>query len=163
MKTLLLMRHAKSSWKHPGLTDRERPLNKRGKRDAPMMGLFLSDRDFVAQVILSSSALRARQTAEAVAEAAGYEGEIVYLDGLYAAEPSAYLAALQSLPEHVDRALVIGHNPGLEDLLELLTGSWQRLPTAAVAHVVLTTENWRHLAGDGSAELVAVWRPRELP
>jgi phosphohistidine phosphatase len=163
MKTLLLMRHAKSSWKHTDLTDWERPLNKRGRRDAPTMGRFLCDHDLVAQVILSSSALRARQTAQALADAAGYDGNIVYLDDLYAAEPSAHLVALRSLPDDVDRAMVIGHNPGLEDLLELLTDRWQRLPTAAVAYVTLALDSWSCLRGDGSAELVEVWRPRELP
>ena len=162
MKTLLLMRHAKSSWKRSGLTDWERPLNKRGKRDAPRMGNRLWDEDLVPQRILSSSAVRAQQTAEAVAEAAGYDGEILYLDELYGAGPLDHLQALGAVPDEPDPVLVIGHNPGLEDLLELLTEWMEHLPTAAIAHLRLPIERWRDLRGDTAAELVQVWRPREL-
>lgn len=163
MKTLLLMRHAKSSWKQPGLADRARPLNKRGKRDAPTMGELLRRQDLVPQWIVSSAAQRGRETAERVAEAAGYDGEILFLNQLYAAEPSQYLAALRVAPEQVERVLIIGHNPGLEDLLELLTGEWERLPTAAIAHLLVPADRWAHIRGDGSAQLVQIWRPRELP
>jgi phosphohistidine phosphatase len=163
MKTLLLMRHAKSSWKQSGLADRERPLNKRGKRDAPRMGEWLRRQDLVPEWVVSSAAKRARETAQRVVEAAGYDGEIVCLEQLYGAEPSQYLAALRVVPERVGRALLIGHNPGLEDLLELLAGRWERLPTAAIAHLLVPTDRWEYVRSDGSAQLVQVWRPRELP
>lgn len=162
MKTLLLMRHAKSSWKRPGLADWERPLNKRGRRDAPRMGDLLWDEDLVPQRILSSSAQRARQTAQAVAETAGYGEEILYLDELYGAAPPDYLEALRAVGDEMDPVLVIGHNPGLEDLLGLLTEWMEHLPTAAVAHLRLPIGRWRDLRGDTVADLVQIWRPREL-
>jgi len=162
VKTLLLMRHAKSSWKQPGLTDRERPLNRRGRRDAPKMGHLLRKEDLVPQHILSSTALRARLTAEAVAEASGCDGEILFLDGLYGAEPQDYVDALHLIPDGVDPVLVIGHNPGMEDLLELLTDQRERLPTAAVVYLRLPIERWAHLTHQTEAECVQAWRPREL-
>jgi phosphohistidine phosphatase len=163
MKTLLVMRHAKSSWKQAGLADWERPLNKRGRRDAPRMGDFLRHQDLVPGLIVSSAARRARQTAEAVAEAAGYDGEVSYLDRLYGADPAEYVAVLRSLSDDVDCVMVIGHNPSLEDLLELLTDQWERLPTAAIAQIALSIHKWSRLTAGRSAQLVQVWRPRELP
>ena len=80
MKTLLILRHAKSSWKHTNLSDHERPLNKRGKKAAPLIGQLLYEQDLVPDIILSSTARRARNTAEIVAEVSGFEGEIYYLD-----------------------------------------------------------------------------------
>ncbi len=163
MKTLLLMRHAKSSWNQAGLPDRDRPLNKRGRRDAPRMGELLRRQDLVPEWVVSSAARRARETAESVAEAAGYDGEILCLDQLYGAEPSQYLGALHAVPPPVGRVLLIGHNPGMEDLLELLTGEWERLPTAAIAHLLVPADRWEYVRGDGSAQLLRIWRPRELP
>lgn len=162
MKTLLLMRHAKSSWKQPGVADRDRPLNKRGRRDAPKMGNLLWEKDLVPQCILSSTALRARQTAEAVAEAAGYDGEILYLDELYGGEPLDYLHALRSVPDELDLVLVIGHNPDLQDVLEVLADQMGNFPTAAIAHLRLSIEHWADLSDDTMTEWVQVWRPREL-
>ena len=162
MKTLLLMRHAKSSWKQPGVADRDRPLNKRGRRDAPKMGNLLWEKDLVPQCILSSTALRARQTAEAVAEAAGYDAEILYLEELYGATPFDYLEALRSVPHGNDVVLVIGHNPDLEDVLEIMTDQVERMPTAAIAHLRLPIERWTDLSDDTMAEWVQVWRPLEL-
>ncbi len=87
MKSVLLHRHAKSSWKHPDLNDQDRPLNKRGKRDAPIMGRLLKRKDLVPDIIISSTAIRARSTAEAVAKASGYKGEIILNKSLYAVGP----------------------------------------------------------------------------
>jgi phosphohistidine phosphatase len=162
MKTVLLMRHAKSSWNEPELVDWERPLNKRGRRDAPRMGNLLLDEDLVPQVILSSSAWRAQQTAEAVAEAVGYDGDITCLDELYGATPTQCLRVLSRLPDDVDVVLVIGHHPDLKDLVEVLTGETDHLPTAAIAQLRMPVDRWAELRNDLKAELVTVWRPREL-
>ena len=142
MKTLLLMRHAKSSWKHPELPDAERGLAKRGKKDAPLIGSLLKDKELVPQAILSSTAERSRQTALALAETSGYQGEVAYQDGLYLAEPEGYLAALTALPEPLERVLVIGHNPGLEGLLQLLSGRIEALPTSTIAYLSLPVQRW---------------------
>jgi len=77
MKSVLILRHAKSSWKHPKLADHDRPLNRRGKRDAPLMGRLLNKEDLVPEIIISSTATRARSKAEAVAKSSGYKGEII--------------------------------------------------------------------------------------
>jgi phosphohistidine phosphatase len=127
MKWVLLLRHAKSSWKNPDLADHDRPLNKRGKHDAPLMGRLLKRED----IIISSTATRARATAEAVAKA--YKGEIVLNKSLYAAGPEAYLGVIHDLSDEGVRVLIFGHNPGLEELVELLTGEIQLMPTVITA------------------------------
>jgi phosphohistidine phosphatase len=162
MKTLLLMRHAKSSWKESKLADHERPLNKRGRHDAPMMGELLIERELVPQKILCSSALRARQTAELLAENAGYSEEITYSDRLYLAEADEYFSALRELPDDIDRVMLIGHNPGLETLLQLLSGQIQSLPTAVIAHLSLPVDSWADISSETAAELVEIWRPKEI-
>ena len=162
MKTLLLMRHAKSSWKHSELADHERPLNKRGRHDAPMMGELLVDRELIPQRILSSTAVRSRQTAEALTEAASFHGDVTYMDRLYMAEAEGYIHALNELPADVERVMVIGHNPGLETLLQMLSGRIESLPTAVIAHLVLPIDAWNQLNSDTQGDLVEVWRPKEL-
>lgn len=162
MKTLLLMRHAKSSWKEKGLEDHERPLNKRGQKDAPRMGKLLRDKELVPQRILCSSALRARLTAEGVAGASGFEGEIIYQNNFYLAESGVYLEGLMTLPDDMERVLIIGHNPGLEGLLQILSHQVESLPTAAIAYVVLPINKWSELNDDTSGDLVELWRPRDL-
>ena len=131
MKFVLILRHAKSSWKETGVSDHSRPLNKRGKMAAPRMGQILYEEDFVPDVILSSTARRARDTADLVAEASGFEGEVVYLENFYHAWPSDYLDELRSLSGDINTAMIVGHNPGMEMLLEMLTGENERFPTAA--------------------------------
>lgn len=166
MKTLLLMRHAKSSWKETKLADQERPLNKRGRQDAPLMGHLIVDHELVPQLIVSSSALRARQTAETVLEVmketTGFESQVEYLDRLYMAEPSEYIDVIQALPDDLERVMVIGHNPGLETLLQLLSNRIESLPTAVVAHMVLPITSWSQLTIDTTGELVDIWKPKEV-
>ena len=163
MKSLLVLRHAKSSWKHPELTDHDRPLNKRGKRDAPRMGRLIRDEDLVPELILSSSAVRARNTALAVAEACDHACELRVLRELYLAESDDYALFLEKLPDVRSSAMVVGHNPGLEELTEALSGEHQVLPTAALAWIDLPIEHWNELALDGSSRLRQLWLPRELP
>jgi phosphohistidine phosphatase len=162
MKTLLLMRHAKSSWKDTVLADIDRPLNKRGKRDAPRMGRLIREEGLIPDIILSSTALRARMTAESVTDQCGYAGEIIYLDELYAADPQTLLEALIRLPEEYSRVLMIAHNPGLEELVERLTGKYRPMPTAALAYLMIPVQLWQDLAEPVEAKTVFVWKPREL-
>jgi phosphohistidine phosphatase len=162
MKTLLLMRHAKSSWKDPKLADHERPINKRGRRDAPMMGHILVDRELIPQRILSSSALRARQTAEALANASAYPGDVTYLDELYMAEAEGYIDVLRELPNEIERVMVIGHNPGVETLLQILSSRIESLPTAVIAHLILPIERWSDLSLDTTGDLIDIWIPKEM-
>ena len=121
MKSVLVLRHAKSSWKHPDLSDHDGPLNNRGKRDAQWMGRLLKKENLIPDIIVSSTATRARATAEAVAKVSGYKGEIVLDKSLYSAGPEAYLGVIHDSSNEYVRALLVGHNPGLEELVELLT------------------------------------------
>ena len=159
MKTLLIQRHAKSDWNDASLADHERPLNKRGKRQAPAMGELLRREDLLPDLILCSSARRARKTAEAIAEASGYPGEIRLSRDLYAAPPEAYLEALHGLPDEYACVMVVGHNPGLEELLDVLTGESARLPTAALAQVVLDVEHWSQVSQAPRGKLIHIWLP----
>lgn len=162
MKTLLLLRHAKSSWKESELDDHDRPLNKRGKRDAPRMGRLLREEDLIPDLIVSSSARRCRKTADHVIQASGYRGEARITGELYEAGGDRLREFLAETADHVQRLLLVAHNPGMEELLERLVGAYTPLTTAALAHVELPIESWRDLHDSISARLVRVWQPREL-
>ena len=163
MKTLLIMRHAKSSWDESEMHDHDRPLNKRGKLNAPRMGRLLREQDLVPDLIITSSARRARDTAGAVADQSGYEGEVKVEESLYAAPPEAYIEVLAAADDRYERILVIGHNPGLEELLETLASEREALPTAAIAQVDLSIQSWQELTDETSGTLVKLWRPKDLP
>jgi phosphohistidine phosphatase len=161
MKTLLLMRHAKSSWKHKKLQDIERPLNARGEKEAPEMGRLLLKKDILPDLIVSSPALRARTTAELVAKKCHYEKDILYIEKLYMAETPEILNNLVTLSDEVNQVLLIGHNPGLEYTLQLLTGKVESLPTATIVKIILPIEHWSDINTETRGELVKVWRPKD--
>lgn len=161
MKTLFLLRHAKSSWAEPGMPDHERPLNDRGKRDAPHVGQWLREQGLLPDRIVSSTAKRARKTAEKVAHHCGYRGEIEFSAALYEAHPDAYVRHLQQLPDNEQAVLVVGHNPTLEELLEQLTGQHDSLPTAALAVVEMPIDRWQDLAASPTGRLRTLWRPKD--
>ena len=163
-KELLVMRHAKSSWKEDSLPDHERPLNKRGRNDAPLMAGLLVEQDLQPDLILSSSAVRARDTAELVARSLNHpEPGVEIVDDFYLATPDVYVEFLQRLSDDFFRPMVVGHNPGLEQLVNGLSNSWQTMPTAAVAHFVLEIVSWSDLDADSTpARLCHVFRPKEL-
>ena len=161
MKTLLLMRHAKSSWQQPELPDHERPLNKRGLRDAPRMGKLLLEHGLTPELILSSSAKRARDTASHVAQACHYEGEPELLDVLYETSAWNYIKTLHVLPNAYERVLIVGHNPVLEALLLTLASTYRQMPTAAIAHLELPTQRWDVLR-EVDATVVNLWTPKTL-
>ena len=162
MKTLLRLRHAKSSWKDSELDDHDRPLNKRGKRDAPRMGQLLKDENLLPDFIVASSARRARKTAEHVIQHSGYRGETRITGALYDAGREQLLAFVGTLPDAANRILLIGHNPALEELMESLTGQCVALTTAALAHLESPIDSWQKLRAAAPLQLVKVWQPREL-
>jgi phosphohistidine phosphatase len=161
MKTLLVLRHAKSSWNDSALDDHERPLNTRGRRDAPRMGELVRQYGLIPDVVLSSDAVRARLTAEAVAEAAGYAGEILLDPNLYLASPPDIRSLLSTVRENAQTVMIVGHNPGLEKLVEQLTGERQDLPTATLAQIGLPIDQWRDLKLSTRGMLVGLWRPED--
>ena len=162
MKTLLVLRHAKSSWNDPALDDHERPLNKRGRRDAPRVGALVREYGLIPDLVISSDAVRARLTAEAVAEEARYAGEILLDPHLYLAGPADILSLLPTVQENAKTVMIVGHNPGLETLVEQLTGERQDLPTAALAQIDLPIDQWRDLTRSTRGTLVGLWRPEPL-
>lgn len=157
------MRHAKSSWKDENLVDYERPLSKRGLHDAPRMGRLLRDEELIPDVIYCSPALRARMTVSGVVDQSGFGNELVFLEELYGANLDIFLATLRGLPEQYTNAMFIGHNPDLEAFLEHLTGKWHKMPTAALAYLVLPVQLWQDINDQTEAKLVYLWKPRELP
>ena len=159
MKTILILRHAKSDWNHPGLDDFERPLNKRGKAEAPLVGQWLRAENLIPDRILCSDAKRARSTAKRVIEASGFTGEISHHSDLYLAMPEVYIHHQKKLPDSVACAMLIGHNPGLEILIGELSGKTAILPTAAVAVLQLPITQWEELKPDGAATLLRLWHP----
>lgn len=161
MKTLLLLRHAKSSWKQQGLNDHDRPLNRRGKREAPQVGRYLKENDLLPDLILCSTARRARDTAQAVVDESGYEGEMDQLHDLYLSDTGCYLDVLKRLPDDVSRVLLVGHNPELDELLTLLTDVNQHMTTASLAHIDLPITCWSELNEATDGRLQKIWSPRE--
>jgi phosphohistidine phosphatase len=162
MKTLLVLRHAKSDWGDERLRDYDRPLNARGYRAAPRMGRLIVDERIVPDVIATSTATRARDTADLVAEAAGYAGDVRGHDTLYDAAPSAYIQVLRGLSDEVATAMVVGHNPGVERLVAGLTGTDVHMTTANLARIALDVDAWEAVAMSGAGELVTLWRPKDL-
>jgi phosphohistidine phosphatase len=162
MKTLLLLRHAKSSWDDGDLADYDRPLNNRGRRDAPRIGQLLAQHELTPDLIVTSAARRAATTAELVALAAAYGGDIQYTNELYLADPETFRDVARDTPDAVTRLLLVGHNPGIEELVSDLAGREERIPTAALACFQLPIAQWRELTDETAAELLHLWRPKEL-
>jgi phosphohistidine phosphatase len=113
-------------------------------------------------LVLSSTAKRARSTAKRVIKAGGFECQKHLLDELYLAPPATYLQTLRQLDDITQRVLVIGHNPGMEELAAMLTGRSESLPTAALVHINFDVDSWSQLADTPSGKLVGTWRPRDL-
>jgi len=171
MRTLSLLRHAKSSWDDASLDDHERPLNKRGTKDAPRVGSFLQEHGLVPELVLCSDAVRARATLTLVLSAFdGPAPTVEYDPRLYMSEPAAILEVLTRTGPEVGHCLIVGHNPGLHALALVLTGSGERkalaglaakFPTAALAVIDLDAERWDRLKpGTGRLRLFAT--PKDL-
>jgi phosphohistidine phosphatase len=144
MKTLTLVRHAKSSWKDRGLSDRERPLNKRGKRDAPLMGRFITEAGVRPSQIISSPAVRAWTTAKIFAQELGYPIEFLQReDGLYLASLDNLLDVVATQDAGFNNLMLFAHNPGLTDFANyLVPGLTSNLPTSGVVSVNLDSDDW---------------------
>jgi phosphohistidine phosphatase len=162
MRTLILMRHAKSSFKDTSLKDGKRPLSKRGQRNAAQMAELIKEREMYPEVILASSAVRACQTAQIVAQGTGFPGEVRFLDSLFMAEADEILDVLHEIPGEVQSVMVIGHNPGLESMIPMLTRKVAALPTAGIAYLALPIDDWIALKKKTKADLIELWRPKDL-
>ena len=162
MKQLLLMRHAKSSWKDTSLYDHDRPLNNRGKRDAPRMGQKLMDEELIPEIILCSTATRARETVERLLETCEFSGDLKYIEDLYHADYATYLELLSELDPEIECAMIVGHNPEMDSFLQYVCDDYDHLPTATIAWIKFSCENWNDLSEDAEGQLLKLWKPREI-
>jgi phosphohistidine phosphatase len=166
-RELLLLRHAKSDWDAKSPSDFDRPLAKRGKKDAPRVGEWLYREGLVPDLVVSSPAERARQTAVKVCKSMDFKKKkIAWDEEIYDADVPALLAVLARCPEQAATVLLIGHNPGLEELLRYLAGDevespsdGKLLPTATLARLEMPND-WSNLE-PGCAQLVNICRPRK--
>lgn len=170
MKQLSLLRHAKSSWEDPVERDYDRPLNGRGRRAARRMGQWMRDEGVVFDAIVASPALRTRQTIEGVEEGAGHRLAVIWDKRVYMASAANLFAAIQDIDDRIGHLLLVGHNPGIEDLVldatrgqpsVLRAAVEAKYPTAAFATLDFAVERWTEIA-DGTAGIARFVRPRDL-
>ncbi len=161
MKTLFILRHAKSNWQNADLSDFDRPLNERGLKTAPFMGELMKKNLFQPELILSSPAKRAEQTARLVKESANLDGEIQFDERIYEASPSRLLEVISEQNEQTDSLMLVGHNPGLEGLVRFLTGESEPMPTAALAVIDLDADKWSQIKSL-TGNLRTLIRPKEV-
>jgi phosphohistidine phosphatase len=170
MKTLHLLRHAKSSWDDPVIPDRQRPLSRRGEKAARRVASYMEQTQIAVDLVLCSSAVRARQTLEIVAPALGREPVISVEESLYTADAPALLRRLKVVDKEVATALLIGHNPAMHDLAVYLAGAGEtdaiqamseKFPTGALATLSIRP-TW-DLLDHGTGYLESLVVPRELP
>ena len=162
MKKLYLMRHAESAWGTASLPDFERKLNRRGERDVPYMGHFLQEQGVLLDAIFCSAAERAKATAAGFLQKYAFNGEVHYKDELYHASYETYLALLNTLPDSIEAAMIIAHNPALEDFLEAVCNVKVHISTASVADIEFQIEQWNDLSVAANGELLNLWKPREI-
>lgn len=160
MKTLFVLRHAKSSWDDPDLADFDRPLNDRGRSAAPFMGEVMNRNGFSPDVILSSPAVRARDTALLVKDGGELSAEVLYEEGIYEASPQALKQIVATIDDENRSAMVVGHNPGMEGFIRFLTGRLESMPTAALAVIDLDIATWSEI-DSASGVLREVIRPKD--
>jgi phosphohistidine phosphatase len=166
-KTLVLMRHAKSDWNDPSLSDHDRPLNRRGLRDAPVMAEWLAQAGHVPGLVLSSSAVRTRQTAAALREVWEPDSslgaiEFNTIEDLYLSPPSTIADTVCQLSGDHDVVMVIAHNPGISQLTGMLSGEEVEMPTAAIAVFRLVLSRWSDLTMDVVADRIEFVWPKAL-
>ncbi len=154
MKTIFLLRHAKSAWDNPLLADVDRPLAERGQRDAPRVARALSAAKWMPDAIIASPALRAQQTALLVADAIGFDAPVQLDDRLYPGDAPAFFAVLRGLPPTITRPLLVGHNPAMEAIAAALGQSAAanfKIPTAGLLRFDVHRSDWGRLVpGDGT-------------
>ena len=162
MKTLYLIRHAKSDWNNPLLSDFDRPLNKRGKKDAPFMGNVLAKAHIHPDLIVSSPAIRAQMTAIEIAKKIGYDRDsILYNETLYAASSDEIQRVLKSVSSSHKTVFLIGHNPGLTEFAEYISGhSIENISTCGIVCVKLKEDDWSSIT-ENSAQFVSFDYPKK--
>ena len=170
MKTLILLRHAKSSWDNPAARDFDRPLNPKGRKAARAIGRELRERGLRFDSAIASPAVRVVETVAGVAEGYGAAISPAYHPGIYLASPATLLELIRSADDSAERLLIVGHNPGLERLALILTRDdgdglrgalAKKYPTATVAEIAFPIEHWRDVS-EGTGRIERFIRPRDL-
>ena len=164
MKTLLLLRHAKSSWEFPELSDLERPLNKRGKKDAPKMGKWLKNNTGVPDLILTSPSVRTLATISKVGHELGIKGDHYQTDErLYHASPDTLEQIVRSCPDEVKTLLIVGHNPGLTEFANQLCFNHPicNIPTSGIFGIRFNIDQWKKAIPE-NAEFLFFQYPKNL-
>jgi phosphohistidine phosphatase len=159
MKTLLLMRHAKAS--HDGAADIDRPLLDEGREAAQRVGKFLKDDNLTVDLALSSPAVRARETITAVLNTAGSSLDVRYDERLYEGGSLRLLEVLSELDEALNTVLLVGHNPVLEEVIQLMTNETVHLSAGTLAHIEVEAQNWNEI-GEARGGIRKIVRPQEL-
>lgn len=160
---LVILRHAKSSWSSDAPNDHERPLNKRGKRDAPRMGRYLAEHDWLPERVISSDSQRTRETVARLFEPIAFEPRIRFTRDLYHAGLDELRSAIDDFGADEESLLLVGHNPGWEAAVETLSGEEHRFTTCNAAVFEAAADSWSAAFEDGAWELVELARPKELP
>jgi phosphohistidine phosphatase len=142
MKTLFLLRHAKSENATPGLTDLNRALNERGRKEAQALGQYIKKENLRFDLVLCSTAVRARETTELVLVSAELPSNVRYEQRIYEAGPLRLLEVISEVEQSMKAVLVVGHNPALEELIQLLTDCVEQLATCTLAKIDLNVEDW---------------------
>ena len=162
VKTLLLLRHAKSSWDDSTLDDHDRPLKPRGIKAARRMGRLIREQSLHPELILCSTAVRARQTLHLLLDESGLKPVVELSEQIFHCPPSEFAIVLQGVGETIITVMLVGHNPGMEEFLFQLTGQNETFPTAALAVLELDLSNWLQFSETTRGRLVEIWRPKEL-
>jgi len=162
-KTLILVRHAKSSWKDTKLNDIQRPLNKRGNKDAPKMGKFMAEHNIQPEVIFSSPGLRALTTARLISVKIGIKpSDIIVDDNIYTFNSEELLNAINALNNKYKKVMIVGHNPAITDLVNYLSGSKiDNVPTCGVAVLRFSINSWKKVSKN-KAKLDSFDYPKKL-
>jgi phosphohistidine phosphatase len=160
MRTLYLLRHAKSSWKDASLADFERPLKGRGREAAEAMGRFLHSKKINLGILISSPSIRTRQTVEIVLQKGKLGVEPQFDQRIYEASLSTLVQVVSEIPDDTKAAMLVGHNPGMEELFAFLTRESRHMPTCALARISLES-SWKE-AGRSSGELEWYVTPKDL-
>lgn len=146
MKELILIRHAKSSWSNPLLDDFERPLNKRGEKNAPFMAKVLKQKGLTPDLIISSPSIRTKQTLDYFIQEFDYKGEIIFEESIYEAPFENLLKVIKNIDDKYKTIFLFGHNPGLNDLVDFLIGNFEEnIPTSGVLKLNFDIKKWENL------------------
>lgn len=160
MKTLYILRHAKSSWSEADIADFDRSLNERGRTAAPFMGRVAAGRGYLPDSIVASPAKRAAETALLFSTAAGFEGKTIHDERIYEASANTLRQVVSDLDDELGSVLLVGHNPGLEDFIRFLTARTEPMATATLAVISLDVTSWKDVSA-GCGSILDIIRPRD--